>query len=63
MGLLCRGFVAGVRDYLTVGNLSERSLDKVPLTLVVDAKDVHDKGNSDTWSLGCGPCCEGPTPA
>eukprot|EP00439_Symbiodinium_sp_Y106_P030299 s2423_g3.t1 len=52
MGLLCRGFVAGVRDYLTVGKLSERSLDKVPLTLVVDAKDVHDKGNSDTASYG-----------
>ncbi|CAE7641422.1 RE2 [Symbiodinium sp. CCMP2456] len=52
MGLLCRGFVASVRDYLSVGKLAERSLDKVSLTLVVDAKDVHDKGNSDTPSYG-----------
>ena len=52
VGILCRGFAATVRDCEVVGQISDYSIDKVPLTVVVDAKDVHDKGNSDTSSYG-----------
>ena len=52
VGLLCRGFIASARDYLVVGKPADKALDKVPLCVVVDAKDVYDKGNSDTSSYG-----------
>ena len=52
VGILCRGFAAAVRDFEVVGKHSDYSIDKVPLTVVVDAKDVHDKGSSDTSSYG-----------
>ena len=52
VGLLCRGFLASLRDKEVLGKLAERSLSSIPLTVVVDAKDVHDKGNSDTGSYG-----------
>ena len=52
VGLLCRGFIASARDFLVVGKPADRALDKVPLCVVVDAKDVYDKSNSDTSSYG-----------
>ena len=53
VGILCRGFVASAlgRPLGTKQDI-DRSLNSVPLTVVVDAKDVHDKGNSDTSSFG-----------
>ena len=52
IGQLCRGVVANVRGYPLHGKDIDRSLNSVPLTVVVDAKDVHDKANSDTSSFG-----------
>ena len=52
VGLLCRGFLASLRDKEVLGKLAEQSLATIPLTVVVDAKDVRDKGNSDTSSYG-----------
>ena len=52
IGQLCRGVVANVRGYPLHGKEMDRSLNSVPLTVVVDAKDVHDKANSDTSSFG-----------
>ena len=53
VGVLCRGFVASAlgRPLGTKQDI-DRSLNSVPLTVVVDAKDVRDKGNSDTSSFG-----------
>ena len=50
VGLLCRGFMASLLDRDVLGKLSEQALSSVPLTVVVDAKDMHDKGNRDTSS-------------
>ena len=52
VGLLCRGFMASLRDKEVLGKMAEKSMASIPLTVVVDAKDVHDKGNSDTSSYG-----------
>ncbi|CAE7402794.1 dnaJ, partial [Symbiodinium sp. KB8] len=52
VGQLCRGFLAMVRGLPLHGTTVDPSLNSVPLTVVVDAKDVHDKGNSDTSSFG-----------
>ena len=52
VGLLCRGFMASLRDQEVVGKFAEKALASTPLTVIVDAKDVHDKGNSDTGSYG-----------
>ena len=52
IGQLCRGFVATVRGYNMVGKCSEKGMDMVDLTIVVDAKDVFDKTNSDTTTYG-----------
>ena len=52
VGILCRGFLASLRDKEVLGKLAEASMASIPLTVVVDAKDVHDKGNSDTSSYG-----------
>ncbi|CAE7900532.1 dnaJ, partial [Symbiodinium necroappetens] len=53
VGQLCRGFLAMARGLPLHGTTVDPSLNSVPLTVVVDAKDVHDKGNSDTSSFGC----------
>ena len=53
VGQLCRGFVAAARGYDLQGKAEiDRSLNAVPLTVVVDAKDVYDKAGSDTGSFG-----------
>ena len=53
VGQLCRGFVASILGRDMVGRRSaEKSVMGVKLTAVVDAKDVHDKSNSDTPSYG-----------
>ena len=53
VGLLCRGFLSVARGLnLSDKNVAERSMDSVQLTVVVDAKDVNDKVNSDTTSFG-----------
>ena len=52
VGILCRGFLASLRDKEVLGKTAERSMAAIPLTVVVDAKDVHDKGSSDTSSYG-----------
>ena len=52
IGQLCRGFVATVRGYNMVGKCSEKGMDMVDLSIIVDAKDVYDKSNSDTTTYG-----------
>ena len=52
VGQLCRGFVASLRGLSLQRQDVDRSLNSVGLTVVVDAKDVHDKANSDTFSFG-----------
>lgn len=51
VGQLCRGMIAMIR----LKDLTEKEADAasnaVSMTTLVDAKDVHDKGNSDTSSL------------
>ena len=52
IGILCRGFLASVRGYNVLGKASEPALGMVNMQVVVDAKDVFDKGNSDTSTYG-----------
>ena len=52
VGQLCRGFLASLRGLSLQRQDVDRSLNSVGLTVVVDAKDVHDKANSDTSSFG-----------
>lgn len=52
VGQLCRGFLASLHGKSMLGRDVDHSINSVPLTTVVDAKDVHDKGNSDTASYG-----------
>ena len=52
MGQLCRGFLATMRGHDTLGRNADLAISAVGMTLTVDAKDVHDKGNSDTASYG-----------
>ena len=52
VGQLCRGFLASIRGPPLHGKETDKSLNSVALTVVVDAKDVHDKANSDTSSFG-----------
>ena len=52
VGQLCRGFIATARGFDMLGKAADVSTNMVPMTAVVDAKDVHDKGNSDTASYG-----------
>ncbi|CAJ1414999.1 unnamed protein product [Effrenium voratum] len=47
-----RGFFASLKGKSVVGKEFERNIDTVGLTVVVDAKDVYDKSNSDTASYG-----------
>ena len=52
VGILCRGFLASVRGFDLSGRFCEPVLGMIDLQVVVDAKDVHDKGNSDTSTFG-----------
>ncbi|CAK9109164.1 unnamed protein product [Durusdinium trenchii] len=52
VGQLCRGFLASLWGKNVIGKAADRAMDSVWFTAVVDAKDVHDKGNSDTPSFG-----------
>ena len=52
VGQLCRGFLATIRGFKMDGRNVDPSLYSIQMTAVVDAKDVHDKGNSDTPSYG-----------
>ncbi|OLP79745.1 Copia protein [Symbiodinium microadriaticum] len=52
VGQLCRGFLATVRGDSLHKQSVDQSLNAVPLTVVVDAKDVFDKASSDTSSFG-----------
>ena len=52
MGIFCRGSLAEALGYPMTGRDVSASVDAVPLTILTDAKDVYDKGNSDTPSFG-----------
>lgn len=52
VGRLCRGLVATVHDRNLYGKAAEVAMDSIPMQVVVDAKDVYDKTNSDTPSYG-----------
>ena len=52
IGCLCRGLVATARGFSLHGKLAEKSMEAVKLQIVVDAKDVFDKSNSDTSTYG-----------
>ena len=52
VGQLCRGFLATLLGRDMLGPKADPSINSVKMTAVVDAKDVHDKGNSDTPSYG-----------
>ena len=58
VGQLRRGFLASLRGLSLQRQDVGRSLNSVGLTVVVDAKDVHDKANSDsdTSSFGSQKC-------
>ena len=52
IGQLCRGMLASARGLSLHGRDVDTSINMIPMTVVVDAKDVHDKANSDTSSYG-----------
>lgn len=52
VGRLCRGLVATVHDRNLYGKAAEVAMGSIPMQVVVDAKDVYDKTNSDTPSYG-----------
>ncbi|CAE7503333.1 RE2, partial [Symbiodinium sp. CCMP2456] len=52
VGQLCRGFVASIRGLSLHKTQLDASINSVPLCVVVDAKDVYDKSNSDSNSFG-----------
>ena len=52
VGQYCRGVLAEAQGYSMEQKLNEASIDAIPLTVVVDAKDVFDKCQSDTPSFG-----------
>ena len=49
---LCRGFLASLCGKSLHGRNVDTAINSIAMTAVVDAKDVHDKGNSDTPSYG-----------
>ena len=49
---MLRGFVATVRGFDMLGRAADVAINAVKMTVVVDAKDVHEKGNSDTATYG-----------
>ena len=52
IGQLCRGFIATTRGYNMVGKSADKAVDMIDLSIIVDAKDVFDKTNSDTTTYG-----------
>jgi hypothetical protein len=56
VGQLCRGFLSTTRGHDTFGRNADLGTSAVKMTLTVDAKDVHDKRNSDTPSFGSRKC-------
>ena len=52
VGIYCRGVLAESRGLSLKARLVDAMVDTVPLTVVTDAKDVYDKGSSDTPSYG-----------
>ena len=52
VGRLCRGLIATARGHDMYGKKADAAMDSVSMQVVVDAKDVHDKTNSDTTSFG-----------
>ena len=51
VGRLCRGLIATARGHDMYGKKADAAMDSVSMQVVVDAKDVHDKTNSDTTSF------------
>ena len=52
VGLFTRGLVAEFRGYPILARNIDKVLEVIPLTVVTDAKDVYDRGTSDTSSFG-----------
>ena len=52
IGQYCRGIWAGVLGYDLRQKNVDKALDSVGLAVVTDAKDVYDKGSSDTPTYG-----------
>ena len=52
MGQFCRMIFALFQGYPMVARNADRIMDAIPLIAVVDAKDVFDKGSSDTPTYG-----------
>ena len=52
VGRLCRGLVATAHGKNLYGKPADVAMDSIPMQVVVDAKDVYDKTNSDTPSYG-----------
>lgn len=52
VGTYCRGVLAESRGHSLKARLVDAVVTTIPLTVVTDAKDVYDKGQSDTPSYG-----------
>lgn len=52
VGTYCRGVIAESRGHSLQARFVDAMVTTVPLTVVTDAKDVYDKGTSDTPSYG-----------
>ena len=52
IGQYCRGIWAGILGYDLRQKSVDKALDSVGLAVVTDAKDVYDKGSSDTPTYG-----------
>lgn len=52
VGLFTRGIVAEFRGFPILARNIDQVLEVIPLTIVIDAKDVYDRGMSDTSSFG-----------
>lgn len=54
-GMFCRGLLAMFKGFPIHGNdgkMPDEVLDSIPLVQITDAKDLYDKGNSDTATYG-----------
>ena len=52
VGLFTRGIVAEFHGFPVLARNIDQVLEVIPLTIVIDAKDVYDRGMSDTSSFG-----------
>lgn len=52
VGQLCRGCLATLLDPSITARQADEASNAIRMTTVVDAKDVHDKSNSDTSTYG-----------